>query len=93
MRPTLQLLAGIAILGGCNGAQTPTESAARVSAPAANASFGADVNKELALLRQVTAPFQQFDKARTAGWKAQITGCMTDANGAGGMGFHYGTRS
>src|SRR5712671_3033444 len=90
MRRTVQLLAGIAILGGCSGAQTPTESAASFSSPAANASFGADVNKELALLRQVTSSFQQFDNAKAAGWKTQITGCMTDANGAGGMGFHYG---
>ena len=92
MRRTVHLLAGIAILGGCNGAQTPTESAARFNPPAANVSFGANVNKELALLRQVTAPFQQFDKATAAGWKAQITGCMTDADGAGGMGFHYGNK-
>jgi hypothetical protein len=90
MRGTVQLLAAIAVLGGCNGAQTPTESAARFNAPAANASFGADVNKDLATLRQVTAAFQQFDNATAAGWKTQITGCMTDANGAGGMGFHYG---
>ncbi|MEA2763801.1 MAG: hypothetical protein QOK07_205 [Gemmatimonadaceae bacterium] len=93
MRRTAQLLAGIAILGGCTGAQNPTESAAHFSSPAANASFGADVNKDLATLRQVTAAFQQFDNASAAGWKAQITGCMTDANGAGGMGFHYGNTS
>ena len=90
MRRTVQLLAGIAILGGCNGAQTPTESAARFNSPTANASFGPDVNKDLATLRQATAAFQQFDKATAAGWSAPITGCMTDANGAGGMGFHYG---
>jgi hypothetical protein len=90
MRGTVQLLAGIAILGGCGGTQSPTESAASFNAPIANASFGADVNRDLATLRQVTAAFQQFDKATAAGWKAQITGCMTDANGAGGMGFHYG---
>ncbi len=91
MRRTVQLLAGIAILGGCRGAQTPTEATAHfTSQPAASASFGADVNKDLATLRQVTAQFQQFEKATAAGWSAQITGCMTDANGAGGMGFHYG---
>ena len=91
MRRTLQLLAGIAILGGCRGEQVPTEAAARGQLQAeASQSFGAAVNKDLATLRQVTAPFQQFDRAAHAGWSAPITACMTDPNGAGGMGFHYG---
>jgi hypothetical protein len=91
MRRIVQLLAGIAILGGCRGEQIPTEFTAQVQPQAtASQSFGADVNKDLATLRQVTAPFQQFETATGAGWSAQITGCMTDANGAGGMGFHYG---
>ena len=90
MRRIVQLLAGIAILGGCRE-QIPTETTARVqSQAAASQSFGADVNKDLATLRRVTAGFQQFETATAAGWSAQITGCMTDANGAGGMGFHYG---
>jgi hypothetical protein len=38
----------------------------------------------------VTAPFHSFGKAKAAGWLTKITDCMTDPNGAGGMGFHYG---
>jgi hypothetical protein len=45
-------------------------------------------SKDLATLRRVTTPFQDFNAATTAGWSAQITPCMTDP--AGGMGFHYG---
>ncbi len=91
MRRTVQLLAGIAILGGCRGEQVPTEAAAHLQLQAeASQSFGASVNKDLATLRQVTAPFQRFDVASHAGWSAPITACMTDPNGAGGMGFHYG---
>jgi hypothetical protein len=89
MRRTAQLLAGIAILSGCRGGQIPTESAAHFSSQAtSSASFGADVNKELATLRQVTAPFQQFERATAAGWSAPITPCMSSSDG--GMGFHYG---
>jgi len=91
MRRTVQLLAGIALLGGCRGEQLPTATTASLqSQAAANESFGADVNKDLATLRQVTAPFQQFERATAAGWSAQITKCMTDPGGTGGMGFHYG---
>jgi hypothetical protein len=91
MRRTAQLLAGIAILGGCRGEQVPTEAATRGQLQAeASQSFGPAVNKDLATLRQVTAPFHQFDVASHAGWSAPITACMTDPNGAGGMGFHYG---
>jgi len=91
MRRTAQLLAGIAILGGCRGEQVPTEAATRGQLQAeANQSFGPSVARDLATLRQVTAPFQRFDSAAHAGWSAPITACMTDPNGAGGMGFHYG---
>jgi hypothetical protein len=91
MRRTVQLLAGIALLSGCRGEQIPTETTARLQPQgAASLSFGADVNKDLATLRQVTAPFHEFSTATAAGWSAQITGCMVDAKGAGGMGFHYG---
>ena len=52
--------------------------------------FGSHVNKDLARLREATAGFQDFSTASTAGWNTQITPCMTDPGGAGGMGFHYG---
>jgi hypothetical protein len=50
---------------------------------------GPDVERDLATLRRVTAPFHDFDVAQRAAWSTQITPCMTDPNGAGGMGFHY----
>jgi hypothetical protein len=92
MRGTAGLLVGIALLGGCGGEPTATRTAADVQAQAAVASQAAaklDV-KDLAALRQVTAPFHDFEKAKAAGWSAKITACMTDPGGAGGMGFHYG---
>jgi len=91
MRRTVQLLAGILVLGGCRGEQIPTEAAMRAQLQAdASQSFGSSVNKDLATLRQATAAFQRFDSASHAGWSAPITACMTDPGGAGGMGFHYG---
>jgi hypothetical protein len=91
MRRTAQLLVGIALLGGCGSEQVPTETTAqiqpRLKASAASAS---GVNKDLAALRRVTARFHNFKTAAAAGWSAQITPCMTDPAGAGGMGFHYG---
>ena len=64
MRRTVQLLAGIAILGGCRGEQIPTEAGMRGQLQAdASQSFGASVNRDLATLRQATAPFQRFDSA------------------------------
>jgi hypothetical protein len=91
MRRTAQLLVGIALLGGCGSEQLPTETTAqiqpRLKASAASAS---EVNKDLAALRRVTAKFHNFKAAAAAGWAAQITPCMTDPAGAGGMGFHYG---
>lgn len=44
---------------------------------------------DLATLRRVTAPFQSFESASSAGWDAKITACMSDSE-LGGMGFHYG---
>lgn len=89
-----QLLAAIALLAGCSGEQITTETSAFQRTAGAGAveskSFGPDVNKQLATLRQVTASFQDFDVASNAGWKTKITSCMTDPGGAGGMGFHYG---
>jgi hypothetical protein len=91
MRRTAQLLAGIALLGGCRGEQVPTETTAQIQ-PRSEASLASasSQNKDLAALRRVTARFHNFETAAAAGWSAQITPCMTDPAGAGGMGFHYG---
>jgi hypothetical protein len=87
----VQLLAGIALLAGCSGEPITTESNAGFQRTAVESkSLGSDVTRDLARLRQVTASFHDFKTASDAGWKTQITACMTDPGGAGGMGFHYG---
>jgi hypothetical protein len=89
MRRVLGLCSGIVVLAACGREPIATENAATAQAAAASESFGADVNQDLAALRRVTASFHDFETAKAAGWKAEITGCMTDPV-AGGMGFHYG---
>lgn len=97
MRRAAHLIAGVALLAGC-GEPVATNATARVQPTAAAASrpesgdegLPASVRSDLALLRRVTAPFHEFDEATEAGWSAQITPCMVDPGGAGGMGFHYG---
>ena len=100
MRQTAQLLAGIALLAACSE-PIPTDTTAHLQ-PQASASRtpgtsgpneASSVPKELAALRRVTARFHRFETATAAGWSAQITPCMTDPGGAGGMGFHYGNIS
>jgi hypothetical protein len=92
MRHTALLIAGIALLSACSGDPTAATAAATQSRTAAaeERPFSASVNKDLATLRRVTAPFHDFATATNAKWSAKITSCMTDPDGAGGMGFHYG---
>ena len=47
-----------------------------------------DVNRELAELRRLTAPFHDISAAKAADWNVQLTGCMENPP-AGGMGYHY----
>jgi hypothetical protein len=95
MKHTATLLAAIALLAGCSGESTPTPTDAANFQPRGleSQSLGADVNSQLAALRRVTASFHDFEKGKDAGWSTQITPCMTDPGGAGGMGFHYGKTS
>jgi len=89
MRQTAPLLAGIVLLAGCSGDAIPTEATSRIHPQAAASSGSATaVRTDLAALRRVTVPFHSIEKAKAAGWSAQITPCMTDP--AGGMGYHYG---
>jgi hypothetical protein len=90
MRRTVRLFAGIMFLGGCSGEQVPTDTTAHIQPRAQAIDAAAAVNQDLAALRRVTAKFHSFQTAAAAGWAAQITPCMTDPAGAGGMGFHYG---
>jgi len=89
MRYTATLLAGMALLAGC-GEPITTETTDFLPRVAANQGLGSEVNQQLASLRRVTAAFHDFSVASRAGWKTQITPCMTDPTGLGGMGFHYG---
>ena len=90
MRRTASLVTAIALLAGCGGDPITTETTPHLQPQGISASRGEDaVQKDLAALRRVTAPFHQFDTGVAAGWSAQITGCMVDPT-AGGMGFHYG---
>jgi hypothetical protein len=90
MRRTALLIAGIALLGGCDqSTSTETTAALELQVPAASRASAASVQTDLATLRRVTAPFHDFEQATAAGWSVQITACMTDPT-AGGMGFHYG---
>ncbi|MEP7227584.1 MAG: hypothetical protein ABI785_09510, partial [Gemmatimonadales bacterium] len=90
MRGTARVLAALALLGGCHDGQIPSETTQSQLPAAANQALGASVHQDLATLRRVTASFHQFARAAAAGWSAPITPCMTDPDGAGGMGFHYG---
>src|SRR6188472_1084954 len=94
MKQTASVVAGIALLVACNRYPSATDASADFQQrTAASQSFGAAVDKDLALLRRVTAPYHDFAAGTAAGWDAQITPCMTDPDGAGSMGFHYGNTS
>ncbi|HKR08665.1 MAG TPA: hypothetical protein VJS39_05705 [Gemmatimonadaceae bacterium] len=88
MKHPTTLLVGFALVTACSSESITKDTNDLRSAT--SQSFGASVNQDLARLRQATAAFQVFDSAFHAGWSAQITPCMTDPGGAGGMGFHYG---
>ena len=89
MRRIAPLLTGLVLLAGCDGAPVPTENAAHLAAARPAYQSAAALERDLATLRRVTAPFHDFEVASDAGWSAPITGCMTDPT-LGGMGFHYG---
>lgn len=79
-----------AVIAACESSNvTDTHPIDQLTAHASQAGLGATINKDLAVLRQATAAFHQFDVASNAGWSTQITGCMTDPT-LGGMGYHYG---
>jgi hypothetical protein len=59
------------------------------AANACPAALAPSVADQLGHLRAATARFQTFAAADSAGYSAQITGCMTDPK-LGGMGFHFG---
>ena len=54
-----------------------------------NVAVSGAVQRDIARLRQLTAPFHQFETAVAAGWAMPIPGCFSDP-ALGGMGYHYG---
>lgn len=89
---TAALLAGLA-LSACSSDPTPlAPQPPDVTALPAHADLaaapGPHVSADLAALRRLTAPFHNFEKAKQAGWSAQITSCLDSQLGA--QGFHYG---
>ena len=95
MRIAVGLLAGSAFLGSCGDeritwdAMNDKTDAASWTASRVDATPSAEVDRELAALRRVTARFRSLESAKAAGWSTEITGCMSDPK-AGGMGYHYG---
>lgn len=61
-----------------------SHAAALTSAPVSGA-----VQREIAELRALTAPFHRFETAVQAGWDTRITECFSHPE-LGGMGYHYG---
>lgn len=59
------------------------------AATSQNVAVSGKVQREIAGLRQLTAPFHKFETAVAAGWGTQIPGCFSD-RALGGMGYHYG---
>ena len=92
MRRTALLLAGIALLGGCdNQPTTTTDTTAGIQAAAGDAS-GAAEQRGLAAVRAATARFHRFKVADDAGYTFLFMNmCMADESAAslGGMGYHY----
>jgi hypothetical protein len=83
----------VTLFSACGDRSAPVESNAAMADNSPEVS--ASVASRIAELRQLVAPFHQFETAVAAGWSAQITPCLVDADlpsqpGAGAMGFHYG---
>ncbi len=95
MRIAVVLLAGTALLAGCrderitwDAMNDKADGASWTTRRAADAP-NAEVSRELAALRRMSARFRRLESAKAAGWSTEITGCMSDPK-AGGMGYHYG---
>jgi len=95
MRIAVGLLAATVLLAGWRDeritwdAMNDKADAASWTASRADDTPSAEVTKEIAALRRVTARFRSLETAKAAGWSTEITGCMSDPK-AGGMGYHFG---
>ena len=90
MRRAAHLFVGMAFLSACGGEQAPTAAPMHVGSIDLDRDGPTRLREGVETIRRVTAPFHDIEVARNAGWSTQITSCLVDPNGAGGMGFHYG---
>jgi len=88
MKRTAKLLVVATLLTACSDSAVTTARLRPMTA--VENAVGSSVSQDLATLRTLTAAFHDFDVASRAGWSAQITPCMVDPAGSGGMGLHYG---
>ena len=82
---------------GCGQLSAPSDSSDGTTALATDRRHSAtqgdqSIADELGHLRAVTARYQRIEAADSAGYSAQLTGCMIDPK-LGGMGFHFGKPS
>ena len=82
------LVGSLSLLVAAGCAEPPSPSAPRTVSVAETPAAIASVGDDLGRLRAAVAQFQNIDAAIEAQY-SQLTGCMVDPGGAGGMGFHY----
>ena len=83
--PSLSVIAISVTISACGAPGSVT--AGNESSLSANRA--ASTEPSLAALRQVTARFQRFEDAQTAGYSTKVTPCWAH-HSAGAMGYHYG---
>jgi hypothetical protein len=72
----------------CEQVSAPEASLVPEMSVASGEALAPDVERDLAALRQTTAPYHRFEAAQRAGWTALVPGCR-DNQPVGGMGWHY----
>lgn len=88
--PVLALLgAGTLAVAGCGESPPPTATLLAPTLADQSAHVVPGLARDLVELRQLTAPFHNFQKAVDAGWAVPITPCWEHVT-QGAMGYHYG---
>ncbi len=93
-RTVVPLLGALLLFAACETvpftAETPSSATIDVELTADKRTpVGGNIAAQLAAVRNLTAPFHNFDKAAEAGWFAQLSPCVEHPE-FGGMGYHYG---
>ena len=87
-RALFSLVGALPLLVAAGCAEPPSPSAPPTVRTPETPSSIASVGDDLGRLRGAVAQFHNIDAAIQARY-SQLTGCMVDPGGAGGMGFHY----